>query len=271
MGLSYLIDGTGPVKVRDLTLTRANLVEELLNKPYIELEPEEQDELFQDAAAAVFDASTSKLASPVDFVEGMSRAAREGRFLVAPFDDQDNEVLTDTRVIGALAGDDGSTPHVDIGLNDATGSKMSYYLRYSAEIESRSCAQDTQELTGTMTMRQAIAPDEAAKLPESVTGGGNYGTEPGSQLVFVRLYGPYGGTLDEIKVIGRSVDDEFVETLNGRPVASLAIVLENRDDVVINWSMTTAKGQTGDAQVALTPSVVPGKNTQSVPSACPRG
>ena len=29
-----------------------------------------------------------------------------------------------------------------IGLNDATGSKMSYYLRYRADVEARSCTDD---------------------------------------------------------------------------------------------------------------------------------
>ena len=44
--------------------------------------------------------------------------------------------------------DDSTTPYVDIGLNDTTGSKMSYYLRYRAEIKPTSCAQNRQSLVG---------------------------------------------------------------------------------------------------------------------------
>lgn len=269
VGLSYLVEGTGPVKVADLTLTPENLVEELLNKPYIELGTEAQDELFEDAAAAVFDAATGDLASPMKFVEGMSRAAREGRLLVAPFVESEAAVLAETDVIGALSGNDGSTPHVDIGLNDATGSKMSYYLRYSADVETRSCSNETQELAGTMTLRQSISPDEAAKLPVSVTGGGNYGTEPGSQFTVVRIHGPFGGSVGGIKLNGKTIQNAESVELDGRPVATLALLLENRSDLVITWDMKTGRGQTNDIEVGVTPSVTPGNSSKSVVSACP--
>ena len=84
VAMSYLLEGTGPVQVGDVTLTSDNLVDELLSRPYRELEPAAQDELFQQAARAIFEASTGKLASPMRFVEGLERAAREGRLLVAP-------------------------------------------------------------------------------------------------------------------------------------------------------------------------------------------
>ena len=86
VGMSYVVDGTGPVQVDGLTLTADNLVDELLNKPYIERGIEAQDQLFRKAARAIFDAMTGDLTSPVSFVDGLSRATREGRFLVAPFD-----------------------------------------------------------------------------------------------------------------------------------------------------------------------------------------
>ena len=87
-------------------------------------------------------------------------------------------------MLGELAGDDGATPHVDIGVNDATGSKMSYYLRYRAERRLAARARTAgSSSSGRMTVSQTISPSQAARLPDSVTGGGNYGTEPGSQIV----------------------------------------------------------------------------------------
>ncbi|GAB2779685.1 DUF4012 domain-containing protein [Nocardioides salsibiostraticola] len=269
VGLSYLIEGTGPVTVGDLTLTAENLVEQLLNKPYITLDTAAQDALFEDAAAAVFKAATVDLAKPMRFVEGMSRSAREGRFLVAPFVDREAEMLAHTDVLGAISGDDGPTPHIDIGLNDATGSKMSYYLRYSAEIEARTCSGGTQSLAGMLTLRQAISPADAAELPSSVTGGGKFGTQPGSQFTVVRIYGPHGGAIDDIRLGGRVVPEAEVLPLNGRPTVTLALLLENRNDLIVTWKMSTAKGQTGDVEVRTTPSVVPGKSSATVPSACP--
>ena len=135
VGMSYLLAGTGPVEVDGRVLTSENVVEELLSRPYLELDPAAQDRFFEAAARAIFDAATDELASPVSFLEGFQRAASEGRFLVAPFDGQDARRLDGSRVLGALPGDDGQTPHVDIGVNDATASKMSYYLRYRTTVE----------------------------------------------------------------------------------------------------------------------------------------
>ena len=269
VGMSYLLRGTGPLQVEGRTLTEDNLVEELLSRPYQELEVEAQDALFQDAARAIFDAVTGDLASPVDFVDGLSRATREGRFLVGPFDDEDAEILAGSNVLGEFRTDATTTPYVDIGLNDATGSKMSYYLRSQAEIESRSCMDDHQQLEASLRLGQVITPEAAAKLPDSVTGGGNYGTEPGSQLVAVRLYGPVDGTIENVVIDGHHVDIEGELTLvEGRPVTTLAVILETRDPVVLTWSMESGPGQTGDVELAMTPSVLPGNDDETFRATC---
>ncbi|HWM72759.1 MAG TPA: DUF4012 domain-containing protein, partial [Nocardioides sp.] len=267
VAMSYILEGTGPVKVDDRRLTSDNVVDELLNRPYRELEPVAQDALFQDAARAIFEASTGDLEDPVEFVRGLSRAADEGRFLVAAFDDAERERLAGTSVAGELTTDDGTTPHVDIGLNDGTGSKMSYYLRYFTEIRTESCITGTQRLTGSMTLSQSIPADEAAQLPESVTGTGQFGTEQGSQLVLIRIYGPNAGTVEDVRFNGRRIDASTVQ-LDGRPVATLVALLGRASDVVINWSMQTGPEQSGDVELGMTPSVVPGNNDASIESAC---
>jgi hypothetical protein len=268
VGMSYLLEGTGPVTVRGTTLTSANLVEELLSRPYLELGTLEQNALFDEAARVIFDAMTGELQSPVDLVRGLSRAVREGRLLVAPFTEQDAAALRDSDVLGALGGDSETTPYVDIGLNDATGSKMSYYLRYWAEVRAISCEGDAQTLAASMSLSQAIPPAQAAQLPVSVTGGGDFGTEPGSQLVMVRLYGPTGGTIEGIKIDGKTLKPSRELRLDARPVVPLAIILETREDVVISWSMETGPGQTANGQLGLTPSVVAGDKDAVFASAC---
>lgn len=267
VAMSYLLRGTGPIQVMGRTLTADNAVDELLSRPYLELDPTQQDELFAAAAREIFDAMTGDLADPLAFVKGVGRAADEGRLLVAPFDGEERGELAGTRVLGELPGEDGETPHVDIGLNDATASKMSYYLRYGADIRAESCHGSTQTLRGSMSLSQSIPPSEAAQLPDSVTGGGKYGNDPGDQLVFVRIYGPYGGTVESIRMDGRALDPRIVD-LDGRPVATLIVQLSTTKDVVINWAMETGDGQTGDGRLGMTPSVVPGNNDASFRSAC---
>jgi hypothetical protein len=269
VALSYLLEGTGPIRVAGTTLTADNLVEELLSRPYKELQPEAQDALFAGVARAIFGAVSGDLESPLDFVRGLDRAAQEGRFRVAAFDPAVAEALAGTRVEGSLSGDDGRTPHVDVALNDSTGSKMSYYLRYYGSVTSRGCRDGVQQLAGTVTLRQSIPPQEARELPDSVTGGGQWGTTPGEQLVRVRLYAPYGGSFGEATLNGRRIDrDMRVFEVDGRPVTSVLVWLSSRKQYVINWAMETGPGQTGAGELEMTPSVVAGANRWTFPSAC---
>lgn len=268
VAMSYLLDGTGPVSVGGETLTRDNAVETLLNKPYVSMDTAQQDAFFQEAARAVFEALTRALVSPIGFVEGLDRAASEGRLLVAAFDKEIERAISGTQVAGELSGDDGATPHIDVGLSDLTGSKMSYYLRYDGEVTATRCDGNAQQLSGAMTLRQVISPQDAARLPASVTGGGALGTDPGSQYVMVRVYGPWGGTLDRLRIDGRDLKDLEVKEIDGRPVASVDILLSSRRDRLITWQATTGEGQTGPGVLTMTPSVVPGLDRHMFASAC---
>ena len=267
VALSYLLEGTGPVTVGDVTLTPENAVEELLNRPYLEQGTAQQDEFFAQAAKAIFAAATGDLAAPLDFVRGLARAADEGRFRLASFIPAEAEQLATTQVLGAMPKDDGKSPRVFIGLGDATGSKMSYYLRYRAEIDARSCSDGRQSLSGTMSLHQTISAAEARQLPESVTGAGDYGTEHGSQLVVVRIYAPTGGAIGDIKVDGAKVEVQPV-LLDNRPVVTLVALLSGPDDVLITWTMQSGIGQVRDGTVGITPSVVPGNKGSTFASAC---
>lgn len=268
VALSYLLEGTGSVQVGSMTLTPDNVVEQVLNKPYLTLPVSRQDAYFKAVARAVFEAITRDIPSPVAFVQGASRAASEGRLLVASFDDQVEQQLDGTRVAGQLSGDDGSTPHIDVGLNDLTGSKMSYYLRYEGEVDATKCGDGVQQLNGAVTLRQVISPARAAELPKSVSGGGAYGTDPGSQFVMVRLFGPWGGSLDTLRIDGRDLKNLDVREIDGRPVANVDVLLSSRKDVLLTWEATTGPGQTGAGVLTMTPSVAPGDDRQAFASAC---
>lgn len=268
VALSYLLDGTGPVTVGDVTLTRENAVSELLNKPYVESDTTAQDAFFAEASRAIFEAATGSLGSPTAFMEGLNQAAGEGRLLVSSFDEPVAADLAGTKVEGALSGDDGSTPHVDIGLSDLTGSKMSYYLRYGAQVDAMKCRDGIQDLTGTVTLNQVIAPSEAADLPISVTGGGLHGTDPGSQYVMVRVRGPYGGSIDEVRLGGRKLIDVRARSIRGRPVVSVDVLLSSRKDAILTWSGRTGRNQTDAVELAMTPGISLGRYRSSSATAC---
>ena len=267
VALSYLLKATGPVNVGDVVLDADNVVSELLNKPYLDLPQPEQDAFFQAAARVIFEAARGDLASPLDFIRGLSRAADERRLLISSFVPDESRMLAGTQVIGDLPDDDGSSPRVFLGLNDATGSKMSYYLRYGANVESLSCADGRQAMLGSMTLDQTITAAAAKELPDSVTGKGEFGTERGSQLVVVRIYGPTSGEIADVKVDGAAVEVQPVQ-LDNRPVVSVVALLSGPDDVVVSWSMRSGPGQAGDGTLDMTPSVVPGDKSVRFQTAC---
>ncbi len=267
VSLSYLLEGTGPVSVGDVTLTPDTAVQQLLDEAYRGTTPEEQDVFFAAVSQAVFDQATRKVGDPLALVEALRRSADEGRLLLSLEDDAATEALGDSEVLGRVRGDDGPTPHVDIDLNDGTGSKMSYYLRYTADVEARSCQDGRQQLSGTTTLRQSIDPAVARDLPDYVTGGGNFGTEAGSQLLFLRLHAPYGGTVEEVRLDGKVLRMKPL-TMGGRPVATFVVLLSSEKPSVLTWTMQTGPGQTGDVELGMTPSVVPGDNDTVVDNAC---
>jgi hypothetical protein len=209
--MSYLLPSTGPVKVGDVTLTEDNAVEELLSKPYLSGDNAAQDAFFAKAAQSLFTAVTGSLQEPMEFLRGLEQGADEGRIHLTSFDTDEQEQLAGTALEWALptAKDAGSAPQVQVTVNDATGSKMSYYLRYQANVEARRCSADgSQELLGSMSLNQSIRAAEAASLPNDVTGGGLYGTEPGKQLVIVRIYGPVDGAVGNVKLDGAAIESE---------------------------------------------------------------
>jgi hypothetical protein len=265
--LSYLLEATGPVGVGPVELTAENALEQLLDVPYRTLDSDQQDLFFAGAAKAVFDRATADAGDPVALVTALRRATAEGRLLMSAEDPAVAEAIDGTRLEGELAGDDGETPHVDIGLNDGTGSKMSYYLRYTADVDARSCQDGRQQLSGTLKLRQTIDPAVAADLPTSVTGGGNFGVAAGTQAVEIHLYAPYGGTLEQLRLDGRRLPLPPTD-LDGRLVAEVAVDLNNQKPAMVTWQMETGPGQTGDVELGMTPSVVPGDNNAVVDNAC---
>lgn len=266
VAMSYLLEATGPIEAAGQTLTAETLVEELLSKPYFELDPQAQDVLFAETAKVIFDRITSDLQSPLALVEGLSRAADEGRLLVAPFEADEAEALEGSEVLGALPEADADTPYVDVALNDATMSKMSYYLRYGAELRATGCESGRQQVQGSLRLSQSLTPSEVAALPDYVAGPGQ-GVKRGEQLINVVVLGPHEGTISDVRIDGKTIRARPT-TFEGRPATSLFVFLGSSETTVINWTMESGEGQSGDIELSMTPSVVPGDKDAVVASAC---
>ena len=139
VAMSYLLEGTGPVTVGRPGADLGERGGGLLSRPYLELDPVQQDEVFKEAASAIFEAATGDLADPVAFVKGLGRAADEGRFLVASFDEAEDQAWPAPASAERSPATTEPRRTSTSASTTAPARKMSYYLRYNAEVRARSC------------------------------------------------------------------------------------------------------------------------------------
>ncbi|WKN48036.1 DUF4012 domain-containing protein [Nocardioides sp. Arc9.136] len=268
VALSYLLEVTGPVQVAGVELTADNAVDELLHGVYVRIpDPAAQDEFFRAAAKAVFDRVSGGVADPELMLRALTRGAREGRLLVHSFDAEQQAALAGTTVSGELPTASTSRPQVGVYLDDTSVGKMSYFLRHDVRAAATSCSGGRQRLSGTLRLESVADPATVGGLPVYITGGGRFGAPVGSQLVVAYLYGPVGGSVDEVTFNGRPVRAEAAEH-EGRPVARVIAELEPGEVTNVEWRMTTPEGQTGGIDVRTTPSVQPSRSAASYASAC---
>lgn len=265
--LSYLMKATGPVTVDGHRITSATAVGYLLHQVYVDYpRPADQDVFFAEVARQVFSSVTDGRASPMGVLRALARGASERRVFVHAFAPATQRQITGTAVAGDLPATATSTPQVGFFIDDTTGSKMSYYLRYDTSVTSTYCTGGVQGLTAHATV-SSVAPADAAKQPAYITGGGKYGVPPGWELVTAYVFAPVGGTLGQFTVDGEK-QNYGRTTFDGRTVATTYLWLKPGRTFDLTWTMTTGRGQTGQVRMQTTPSVVPGGSSSWAPSSC---
>lgn len=213
VALSYLLEATGPIQLpTGDELNGDNAVQLLLNEVYLRYEdPAEQDAFFAAAAASVFQALTAGGTDPTALVDALGRAGTENRLMVWNADPDEQAVLDDTTLQGALGSSSPAVAEFGVYLNDGTSSKMDYYMEASAT--AARCTDGEAALT--VTLRNG-APADAASLPRYITGGGSHGIPPGNVETVTYIYLPAGAVLTSTTIaetgetpsLGGGTDDE---------------------------------------------------------------
>jgi hypothetical protein len=268
IALSYILEATGPVKLADgSSLSSGNAVKKLLNDVYFEIsDTGAQDAYFADAARRVFDRLISGQGGSQALLEGMAKAVGENRILVASARPAEQRTLASTRIAGALAGDEGTTPHAGIFYNDATEAKLEYYLRKGTTVRATNCTRDGAQSLSTTTVLRSLVPKKARSLPKSILGPGDR-EKPGYFRMILTHYAPYGGLLTRLEVDG---EEELMNRAehDGLNVVSHSILLAPGQKVTVKTSMFTGKDQRDNAVFRTTPGIEATPNNVTVPSAC---
>lgn len=269
VAMSYLLGATGPVEVDGVTLTEDNAVDVLLHEAYLRFpDPADQDRFFRAVATTVFDRVVQGGDSPRDLLAALGRGAEEHRIYVHDFVPAVQEHLAGTGIAGELATTAASMPQVGVYVADATGSKMSYFLRYDVDVSSTYCNADTQGLTGHIRLGSEAPTDGGDTLPAYVTGGGAFGTKPGDQSVLVYVFGPVGGSVSAVAFNGKPIRGFPAVDYDGRSVVSTVVNLTPGQEADLTWRMKSGPGQDGDTRVSVTPSSLPGDAWSTAQSSC---
>lgn len=268
VAMSFILAGTGPVKIaKGVVLRPENAVEVLLNAVYRFFpDSARQNDTFEKAARTIFNVVRSGKGDSRLVISGLVRAADENRLMVWSSHKDEQRQIADSALSGALTGDDGKTPHVGLYFNDAAATKMEYYLDYSSRVTTGRCLDgDVQELM-TTTQVTSNAPDDAADLPESVTGSGEE-TPRGTINLVLRFYSPFAGGFTDVKVNNKK-QTVYGDKHLGRNVTRVVLRLKPGETYTVTTSMISGPGQTGDVVFSTTPGIKSTPNDVVTPSAC---
>lgn len=209
VALTYLLDATGPIILPSGDeLNTDNALQLLLSDVYARYSnPADQDEFFAAAAAAVFERIANGQFNNEAFLKALSRAGAEHRIYLWNSDPAEQALIAGTTLATLLPQHSESASGFGFYFNDQTGAKMDKYFDAEVTVSSDSSRNDLRPvITSEITLTNTAPADVATTLPEYVTGGGWFGTEPGTIRTQVLAYGPGGSAWSDALLNGENLN-----------------------------------------------------------------
>ncbi|SCG36367.1 DUF4012 domain-containing protein [Micromonospora humi] len=251
--LSYLLGVIGPVAVPDgPELSGSTAVRTLLSDSYRDLDVKAQDTFFARAAARVFEALFTKTVDARALLTVMRRSIQERRILFWSVRSEEQRVLAGTRLAGQLPEKD-TVPTVGVFLNDGSGAKLGYYLRFSATLTVGACQPDGRRELRLRVTVHSTAPRSG--LTESVTGLALSGDKYTART-FVSVHTPSGGAVLTGRLDGRDTAMGG-GTDRRRQVAVANVEVGPGQTRTLDVTLLTGQNGAGTADLVLTPTVTP--------------
>lgn len=251
--LQHILGAIGPVTVASgQELNGENAARVLLNEIYVEVaDTEIQDAFFAEAATAAFDALIAGGHDVSATIDALAVSAREGRLLVWSSDPREQSLITGTVIGGDLRGDVDGAPIVGVYLNDASATKMSYYLDYSVTVDRAQCLAGAERMLTVRVDIASTAPADVVNYPPYISGGG--WLEPGSVETNVMVYSPTGGWIDAARRDGAATEEVGFYGHSGLDVAVTSVTLAPGESVSLEFDVESGPGLQEPATVRVTP------------------
>jgi hypothetical protein len=199
---------TGDLAFGPFTATSENVTDILLSEIYAAVpDPAVQDEIFAQAASALFSAALSG-GEPKALIGALATSADEGRIRIWSAHEDEEALLASSALGGTIPTDSADATYVGVLMNDSTGGKMDYYTRASLSTSIGICSgAPTTQVRVTWT--NTAPADAATSLPSYVTADGYYGVPAGTVRTLIAIYGPEGATPSHLD---RDGEEEGVQT-----------------------------------------------------------
>jgi hypothetical protein len=266
VALSYVLKGTGPVKVTSsVTLTASNAVPILLNQVYKQMDANQQNAFYALAAGRIFHALVAGQGNQLVAIRGLVDGVAHHRVFAWSADPTLAKVVNAESLTGAFPTGTSTTPQVGVYLNDGVAAKQEYYLRQETSARTTSCRDGVQtiKLTARFT---SLMPNDLRGLPPYVVGTGQYAPR-GHMFMTLYLAGPWRGSVDSVVMDGVAMTVTSNE-LDGRQIAMTPLVIAPAQSVLVTATLRSGVGQTGAGQLTWTPGLTSAADPASFAGSC---
>ena len=202
--LQWLIAATGgSVTAEDGTVVDGtNAAEVLMSEVYwiYPTDGDVQDAVFASVAAGVFDLVLGNLSSYdlADLVELFELGASEGRLLAYMVDEEEQALMEDLNIDGALP-TDVTDVQTGIYVNNHSYSKLDWYLDLDVWMSEGTVNDDgSVSYDLTVVLQNTMTDEEAANLPSYVRAWSIWANDYTEITLDFYLYAPYGGTISNV-------------------------------------------------------------------------
>lgn len=237
--LSYMLEATGPVSVRgeEEKITADNAVKLLLSDTYERLgganNGKAADEYFAKAASAIFTKVSSGSWDPMKMIEKLVRGSEEQRIYMWFPDEKMQAMSVDLGRDGAILADNTKAVQTGIYINDASYSKLEYYLHTSMNV---TCNAEARTITTSLTMKNTVPHGDLS----SYTLGGrnnNWGYDRTTMLLDIMGVAVPGGQLTAIDPATSAREGyDRSSTYNGRDAATRLIALPMGETQTVSFT-----------------------------------
>jgi len=255
VALSYMLAATGPVPLEDGSEINAeNAVKLLLSDSYERFGSNglAADAYFADVASRVFDKVASGSWSPTAMIDQLMRSVDEDRIYAYFPREDENALATQFHIDGALTADNAAATQVGIFVNDASYSKLEYYLSTSMNV---TCDAAARTVTTSLTMTSTVPGNDLSNY--TLAWRNPSMNLPRTTMILDTLYvAPPGSTVTSIDPADGDIKKWNRDGAEkGHPFASRTMLLKMGETKTVSFTTQLPDDELGPLEVRYSPTV----------------